>query len=137
MDYNQSLFLFLVTFGNFLFFPLYLPILVLIFLFGLCCLLFVLLILDFQPVPCGLVNFTPHLTDDFGQVSNFGIWVFSLNIIIDFSTIKEESRQRLFRRSWLHKCIVTFPSLLSFLPILYRILNTKGFLLSNECIIPF
>ena len=91
MDLDKSLLLLLPFLCNFLFFPLDLPILVFIFLLSLCCLLFILLILDFQSVPCGLVNFAPHLTDDFGQVSNFGIWVFGLNIIVHFGTIKEES----------------------------------------------
>eukprot|EP00178_Gracilaria_changii_P027275 TRINITY_DN8554_c0_g2_i1.p1 TRINITY_DN8554_c0_g2~~TRINITY_DN8554_c0_g2_i1.p1 ORF type:complete len:103 (-),score=2.63 TRINITY_DN8554_c0_g2_i1:26-334(-) len=62
-------------------------------------LLLVFLVLFFKSSSCGFVNFSPHFTDDLGQVGNFGIWVLGFDIIVHFCAIEEECREWFFGRS--------------------------------------
>lgn len=93
---------------------------------------FVLLVERLEPGFGRLVDSPPALTDDLGELGNFGAWVFRLHIVIDFPPKEEESGERLFRRCRLNKRTLTLDSL-SFLPILYRTAIQRPFVLS-ECI---
>ena len=93
----------------------------------------ILLILRLKPRFGGLVNFAPPLADDFGELRNFGGGILSFHIVIDFPPEEEESGEWLFGRSRLNYKALTFESSV-FLPILYRILNTKAFYF-YKCII--
>jgi len=51
----------------------------------------VLLVLDFESVLGGLFDMCPHIADDLGDFCDLGSWVIGLDLIIDFSSVEEES----------------------------------------------
>lgn len=122
------------TFLNFLFLSLNFAILLLILRLVIIILGLVLLILSFQSALCSLIDSTPHFTNDLSDLCNFGIGVFSLHILIDLTSEKEEGRKWLFWRSRLNYVNITLVSSLFFFPILYR-LEYKGLFTLNKLFI--
>lgn len=120
-------------FGNFFLLSFNFPVFTLIGLFVLFVFSLILVVLCLKSSFGGLIDFAPFLADDFGELCNFSRGIFSFHILIDFSSEEKESGEWLFGRCRLNYKLLTFESL-SFLPILYRILNTKAFYF-YKCII--
>lgn len=74
-----------------LLFALNLAVLSLVFLLLAGCFDLVLLVLSLETLLGGWFDVGPHVTDDLGDLGNFGSWVLGLHAIIDFSPVKEKS----------------------------------------------
>jgi hypothetical protein len=68
----------------------------------------VYLILAFEAVLGGLVNISPHITNNFSDLSYLRSWIVSFHTIVDFSSIKEKCREGSFRSGRLHEIFFTF-----------------------------
>ena len=109
------------------FLALNLSVLSLVLLLVLSSLNFIYFILVFEPLFNSRVNICPHITNDFGDLSNFGSWIVGLNTIIDFSSIKEKSWESSFRSWWLYYDLLLLFMTFPFYP-LYNKFNTKPLL---------
>lgn len=98
MDGNEGSLLFVFSFFLFL----NLSVLGDILLFILGRLFLVLLVLLFQSVFGGLIGFVPHVADDLGDLSDFGIGVIGFNLVIIFLSEQEKGGKGSFRRSGLN-----------------------------------
>ncbi len=63
----------------------------------------VLLVLGLKTLLDSGLNIAPHVTDDLGDLSDFGGRVLGLHAIIDFSPVKEKSGQRALGGRWLYR----------------------------------
>ena len=50
------------------------------------------LVFSLKAVFCGLINYGPHVADDFGDLGYFGGGVVRFNAVVDFSSVKEKCR---------------------------------------------
>lgn len=65
----------------------------------------ILLVVGLETVFGGLVNASPPLADDLGELGNFGAGVFCLHIFVHLPSKEEESGEGLLWRSRLHNKI--------------------------------
>ncbi len=64
--------------------------------------LLILLVLLFKSIFGGLIDVIPHHTNDFGDLGDFGIWMFGLNLVINFLSEEEKCRESSFWSWWLN-----------------------------------
>jgi len=61
----------------------------------------VFLVLGLEALLGGGLDIGPHVADDLGDLGYFGGWVLGLHAIIDFSPVKEKSRECTLGGWWL------------------------------------
>jgi len=69
---------------------------------------FVFLIFSFETILGGLVDISPHITNNFSDLSYLGSWVISFHTIINLSPIEEKCRESSFGSGRLHEIFFTF-----------------------------